>query len=254
MAETLVSATGLGIRRRDRWAVRGVDIAVGRGELVTLIGPNGGGKSTIARALLGLIAPSEGTVLRQPGLSISYVPQKMAADWTLPLPVARFMQLTGKVPRNAVDEALNEAGAGHLAKAFLHTLSGGELQRVMLARALARKPDLLVLDEPVQGVDFSGELALYDLIDRSVERIGCGVLLVSHDLHVVMARTDRVYCIQGHVCCSGAPQQVAENSEYARLFGPEAVKSIAIFRHDDAHHHDHAQQHGHDHHHLHGEH
>ena len=236
MQDALVSASNLGVRRGGRWAVRGIDLAVGRGELVTLIGPNGGGKSTIARALLGLIAADEGTVTRRPGITVSYVPQKMAADWTLPISVNRFMRLTGGVTVDTAAGALGEAGAGHLGNAPLHALSGGEFQRVMLARAMARQPDLLVLDEPVQGVDFSGELALYDLIDRMSEKHGCGVLLISHDLHVVMARTDRVFCIQGHVCCSGPPQQVAEDAEYARLFGPGAVGAIAVFRHDDAHH------------------
>lgn len=253
MAKPIVKVEGLGVRRGNRWAVRGVSVTVGRGELVTLIGPNGGGKSTIAKTVLGLIQPDEGTVEREPGLRISYVPQKMAADWTLPLTVSRFMDLTGRLSASDKAQALEEAGAEHLLKEPLHVLSGGEFQRVMLARALARKPDLLVLDEPVQGVDFAGELALYDLIDRAVERLGCGVLLVSHDLHVVMARTHMVYCIQGHVCCAGAPQQVAENAEYARLFGPGATGAIAVFRHDDAHHHAHEHGHDHDHHHDAGE-
>lgn len=245
MDSPLVSARKLGVRRGGRWAVRGVDLGVSRGELVTLIGPNGGGKSTIAKAMLGLIAPDEGGVERAPGIKISYVPQKMAADWTLPMSVARFMHLTGGAKEPDIAVSLEEAGATGLADSPLHALSGGEFQRVMLARALARRPDLLVLDEPVQGVDFSGELALYDLIDHAVEKHNCGVLLISHDLHVVMARTDRVYCIQGHVCCSGAPQQVAENEEYARLFGPGAVGAIAVFKHDLAHHHGHHDGEGH---------
>lgn len=236
MQPPLISATGLGVRRNGHWAVRHVDLSVARGELVTLIGPNGGGKSTTAKAMLGLIRPDEGSISRAPEIKISYVPQKMAADWTLPITVARFMRLTGGAHQADIDSALHDAGASALAKKPLHALSGGEFQRVMLARALARKPDLLVLDEPVQNIDFSGELQLYDLISQAVETTGCGVLLISHDLHIVMARTDRVFCIDGHICCSGPPQQVAENEEYARLFGPGASGAIAVFRHDLAHH------------------
>lgn len=242
MAQQLVSATNLGIRRGGRWIVRNVDVSVSAGELVTLIGPNGGGKSTIVRALLGLIQPDEGSVSRAPSLSVGYVPQKMAVDWTLPVTVRRFMRLTGGVSDENLFAALEEVGASDLIEKRLHALSGGELQRVMLARALARRPNLLVLDEPVQGVDFSGELALYDLIDRASDRLACGVLLISHDLHVVMARTDRVYCIHGHVCCSGPPHQVADNDEYARLFGPKAASAIAVFEHDLAHHEHHLHE------------
>lgn len=236
MQSPLISATGLGVRRNGKWAVRNVDLSVSRGELVTLIGPNGGGKSTTATAMLGLIRPDEGSVSRAPGIKISYLPQKMAADWTLPMTVARFMRLTGGARQADIGSSLHDAGASALADKPLHALSGGEFQRVMLARALARNPDLLVLDEPVQNIDFSGELQLYDLISKAVGKTGCGVLLISHDLHIVMARTDRVYCIDGHICCSGPPQQVAENEEYARLFGPGASSAIAVFRHDLSHH------------------
>ncbi len=237
----LIAATHLGVKRGGRWVVRGVDISVARGELVTMIGPNGGGKSTIAAALLGLLRADEGDVSRDASAKISYVPQKMFADWTLPITVERFMHLTGGVAEGDVSAALDDAGAGHLRSSRLYALSGGEFQRVMLARGIARRPDLLVLDEPVQGVDFSGELALYDLIDRTVDRLGCGVLLISHDLHMVMARTDRVFCIQGHVCCSGPPEHVAADTEYRRLFGPDAASVLAVFKHDLAHHHAHEE-------------
>jgi zinc transport system ATP-binding protein len=239
MEPALVAAANLGVKRGGHWVVRGVDISVARGELVTMIGPNGGGKSTIAAALLGLLPANEGEVRRKPSIKISYVPQKMFADWTLPMRVERFMHLTGGATETDVSAALADAGAEHLRSARLHALSGGEFQRVMLARGIARRPDLLVLDEPVQGVDFSGELALYDLIHRTVDRLGCGVLLISHDLHMVMARTDRVFCIQGHVCCSGPPEHVAADAEYRRLFGPDAASVLAVYKHDLAHHHAH---------------
>lgn len=235
MIEPLVSLADAGVFRAGRWLVRGIGLSVRRGEIVTLIGPNGSGKSTTAKLALGTLRPDEGTATRQAGLMVGYVPQKVAIDWTLPLSVERFMRLTSPLPKAAVEEALAETGVAHLARAEARTLSGGEFQRVLLARAIARKPDLLVLDEPVQGVDFSGEVALYDLIGAARDRLGCGVLLISHDLHVVMAATDRVICLNGHVCCEGTPHAVAGSAEYRSLFGERAAASLALY----AHHHDH---------------
>jgi zinc transport system ATP-binding protein len=233
--DTLVSLAGAGVRRGGRWLVRGVDLDVRSGEIVTLIGPNGSGKSTTAKTAIGVIKPDEGTVRRRAGLKVGYVPQKLAIDWTLPLTVERLMRLTGPLPRAETDQALEAVGISHLARAEVQTLSGGEFQRALLARALARKPDLLVLDEPVQGVDFSGEVALYQLIRDIRDRLGCGILLISHDLHVVMADTDTVLCLNGHVCCRGTPEAVIANPEYLRLFGARAAETLAIYRH----HHDH---------------
>lgn len=234
-SEPLVMLAGAGVRAPGRWLVRGVDLAVRRGEIVTLIGPNGSGKSTTAKMVTGVRRPDEGSVRRAPGLVVGYVPQRLAIDWTLPLSVERLMRLTGPQPASAVAAALEEVGIAHLAHAQVQTLSGGEFQRALLARAMIRKPDLLVLDEPVQGVDFTGEVAMYELIGAIRDRTQCGVLLISHDLHVVMARTDTVICLNGHVCCSGTPESVARSPEYLRLFGTRAAETLAIYRH----HHDH---------------
>ncbi|HEY0124350.1 MAG TPA: metal ABC transporter ATP-binding protein [Rhizobium sp.] len=231
----LVSLHDVGIRRGGRWLVRGVDFSVSRGEIVTLIGPNGSGKSTSAKAAIGVLKPDEGSVERIAGLKVGYVPQKLAIDWTLPLSVHRLMTLTGPLPEAELRAALEAVGIAHLARAEVQHLSGGEFQRALLARAIARKPDLLVLDEPVQGVDFSGEIALYDLIKSIRNSEGCGILLISHDLHVVMAETDTVVCLNGHVCCRGTPQAVSQSPEYVRLFGTRAAQSLAIY----SHHHDH---------------
>jgi zinc transport system ATP-binding protein len=165
------------------------------------------------------------------------VPQKLSVDWTMPLSVRRLMTLTGPLPAREIDAALNATGIAHLANAEVQHLSGGEFQRALLARAIARKPDLLVLDEPVQGVDFSGEIALYDLIKNIRNSNNCGILLISHDLHVVMAETDTVICLNGHVCCRGTPQAVSQSPEYMRLFGGSAAKALAVY----SHHHDHTQ-------------
>ena len=234
-AQLLAEAKGLGIKRSGRWLVRHVDLTVRRGEIVTVIGPNGSGKSTTVKGLLGLMAPDEGKAHLAAGIKVGYVPQKLAIDWTLPLTVRRLMTLTGRYRRDEIADALQSVGVPHLSNALIQTLSGGEFQRVLLARALIRKPDLLVLDEPVQGVDFSGEIALYELIHGIRDRLQCGILLISHDLHIVMARTDTVVCLNGHVCCRGAPKTVAESPEYLRLFGPRAAETLAVYRHRHDH-------------------
>jgi zinc transport system ATP-binding protein len=264
---TLAAAEGLEVRFGATRALTQVDLVVEAGEVVTLIGPNGAGKSTLVRAVLGLIAPSAGRVWRRPGLRIGYLPQRMTIDPVLPLTVGRFLALARAGSATKVEAALDQVAAAALAGQSIHELSGGEFQRVLLARALMRDPELLVLDEPVQGVDFSGQIALYDLIGRLRARLGLGVLMVSHDLHVVMAATDRVVCLNHHVCCSGAPEAVSRNPEFTALFGQAAARGLAIYSHDHDHEHDltgavvrsgqehgpqHGQQHGHDHAHGHG--
>lgn len=232
---TLASLSGAGIHRAGRWLVRGVDLAVEPGKIVTLIGPNGSGKSTAAKMALGIISPDEGTAHRQEGLTVGYVPQNLSIDWTLPLTVERFMRLTKAGRGPEVEESMTATGIAHLRKAQVRTLSGGEFQRVLLARAIACKPDLLVLDEPVHGVDFTGEIALYELIRRIRDELRCGVLLISHDLHMVMAATDMVICLNGHVCCSGTPSAVASSPAYRDLFGSRAAGTLSVYEHSHDH-------------------
>jgi len=255
--EPLVAAEGLGVRRSGHWLIRDVDLEVAPGRIVSLIGPNGAGKTTTIRALLGIEAPSAGTVRRAPGLRVGYVPQRIAVDPTLPLGVRHLMRLTRHYSDAMIVEALAAVGMSHRIDAPVRTLSGGEFQRVLLARAIVGSPDLLVLDEPVQGVDFAGEIALYRLIRSIRDRLGCAVLMVTHDLHVVMAETDTVICLNGHVCCSGSPRSVADSPAFHALFGDRAAGVLAVY----AHHHDHthdpagdpARGHAHDpaHHHAH---
>ncbi len=250
--EELIRLSGAGVERGGRWLVRGVDLGIDRGEIVTLIGPNGSGKSTTAKMATGVLRPTAGSVTRRPGLTIGYVPQKLTIDWTLPLTVKRLMTLTGPAGESAIAEALEAVGIAHLRQAQVAELSGGEFQRALFARAMIRKPDLLVLDEPVQGVDFAGELALYQLIKDIRDRTHAGILMISHDLHVVMAETDTVICLNGHVCCRGTPQSVARSPEYLSLFGARG-ETLALYRH----HHDHVHlgdgsvhihdEHGHEH-------
>lgn len=235
VSEPLISLENAGLERGGRWLVRGVDLSVRRGEIVTLIGPNGSGKSTTAKLALGIHRPSEGTAHRTADLKVGYVPQKISIDWTLPLNVRRFMRLTQRIDDRQLEAALASTGIAHLVEAEVRTLSGGEFQRVMLARAIAGRPDFMVLDEPVQGVDFSGEIALYELISTIRDGLGCGILMISHDLHVVMAATDQVICLNGHICCKGSPETVAQSSEYRQLFGDRASAALAIYRHEHDH-------------------
>lgn len=237
----LISLRDVGLRapknaRRD-WLVHGVNLTLHAGEIITLVGPNGSGKSTTAKLALGLLKPDQGTIERA-ARKIAYVPQKIAIDWTLPLSVNRFMSLTQALNPQEIDDALTLTGASALKNMPVRSLSGGEFQRVMLARALARRPDLLVLDEPVQGVDYTGEIALYKLITKIRDELNCGILLISHDLHIVMAATDQVLCLNGHVCCQGSPSHVLESPAYRELFGHGEASPLALYQH----HHDHDHQ------------
>ncbi|MBI13344.1 MAG: zinc ABC transporter ATP-binding protein [Deltaproteobacteria bacterium] len=231
----LISAKDLHLKAGRHDLVEGVSIQVSEGEIVSIIGPNGAGKTSLLKLLLGLIKPERGSIERRPGLRIGYLPQKASIDTVLPLSVERMMTLTEAFSRKEVEKALAETGVSSLIDEPVQTLSGGEFQRMMLARALLRNPELLVLDEPAQGVDHLGEAELYGLIGRLREERGCGVLMVSHDLHVVMAATDRVLCLNRHLCCEGEPEEVTRHPEYLRLFGMEAGSRLAVY----SHHHDH---------------
>ena len=232
----LVKLNNVGIQQNEKWLVKGVSLEVEKGKIVTLIGPNGSGKSTTAKIALGIYKNIEGSVEKFTN-NVGYVPQKISIDWTLPLRVKDFMVLTDNIKDELIDEALSLTGVIHLKEKNLGNLSGGEFQRVLLARAISKKPELLVLDEPVQGVDFTGEIALYELIKKISEKLNCGILLISHDLHTVMSATDHVVCLNGHVCCSGSPKDVARNNEYKALFGEQASQTLAVYEHKHDHEH-----------------
>ena len=237
MSDVLIQLDNVGVAFSGQPVLQQVQLALRAGEIVTLIGPNGAGKSTLVRTVLGLLTPDSGTVQRKPRLRIGYMPQKLQVDPTLPLSVLRFLRLVPGVSRGMALGALAEVGAKKVLDSPLQSISGGELQRVLLARALLRKPELLVLDEPVQGVDVAGQAELYRLISRLRDRHGCGVLMVSHDLHLVMSATDKVICLNRHVCCSGHPEQVSNDPAFIELFGQDA-KSLAIYHHHHDHSHD----------------
>jgi zinc transport system ATP-binding protein len=237
-APALIDAEGLGVRRGGRWLIRDVGLSVGAGEVLTVIGPNGGGKTTLVKVLLGIIRPDAGTVRRAAGLRMGYVPQHLHINRALPLSVTRLMTMTQAASGARVRAALEETGVADLMDAPVHGLSGGEMQRVLLARALLRRPDLLVLDEPAQGVDVAGEAALYDIIAALRRQRRISVFMVSHDIHMVMGGTDRVICLNTHVCCTGVPHAVAQDAEYRRLFGARAADAHALYEHHHDHEHD----------------
>jgi len=232
--EIVVKLNNVGFRQNKKWLVEGVSLEVKKGKIITLIGPNGSGKSTTAKIALGIYKDIEGSVEKHTN-KVGYVPQKITIDWTLPLRVKDFMILTEVLKEEEIDDALSLTGVMHLKNKNLGNLSGGEFQRVLLARAISKKPELLVLDEPVQGVDYTGEIALYELIKKISDTLNCGILLISHDLHTVMTATDHVVCLNGHVCCSGTPKDVVKNNEYKSLFGDRASQILSIYEHKHDH-------------------
>ena len=232
--KVLLKVENAGVSLNDKSLVKGVSFEIKQGEIVTLIGPNGSGKSTTAKIALGIYKKIDGKVKKYTD-KIGYVPQKISIDWTLPIRVLDFMTLTEELTQDQINIALNLTGVEHLKNKSLSNLSGGEFQRVLIARAISKKPELLVLDEPVQGVDFKGEIALYELIKHISEKMKCGILLISHDLHVVMSATDFVLCLNGHVCCSGAPHKVVKDSKYKELFGDRASNILSLYEHKHDH-------------------
>ncbi|HBV40317.1 MAG TPA: zinc ABC transporter ATP-binding protein ZnuC [Erwinia sp.] len=235
---SLISLEKISVSFGQRTVLANISLTLEPGRILTLLGPNGAGKSTLVRVVLGLISPTSGSVVRHEQLRIGYVPQKIHLDATLPLTVERFMLLRGGVKRGDILPALKRVQAAQLLNAPLQKLSGGEMQRVLLARALLNQPQLLVLDEPTQGVDVNGQVALYDLIDQLRRELNCGVLMVSHDLHLVMAKTDEVLCLNQHICCSGSPEAVSQHPEFISMFGPRGAEQLAIYRHQHNHRHD----------------
>ncbi len=237
---TLIEATGIDLALGGKVILQAAAAQVNDGEIVTLIGPNGAGKTIFIKVLVGLIKADGGDVFRRPGIRIGYMPQRLSLEPSLPLTVSRFLALAARRggARERRAAVLAEVGAGNLMDAPMQVISGGELQRVMLARALLRDPDLLVLDEPVQGVDVGGQTDLYRLIDRIRTERRCGVFLVSHDLHLVMAATDRVVCLNQHICCAGTPETIIGNPACAALLGEQAAGALALYRHHHNHRHE----------------
>jgi zinc transport system ATP-binding protein len=243
----LIAARNVTLRYGKRTVLHDVSVRIGAGEIVTIVGPNGSGKSSFLRALIGALAPASGEVTRKPGLRIGYVPQRLFIDPALPITVARFLSLPRRIGAARARDALAAAGAPDIAGQQMADLSGGQFQRVLLARALLDRPDLLLLDEATQGLDQPGAAALYRRIEEVRRELGCAIVMVSHDLHVVMAASDRVLCMNGHICCEGAPAAVASAPEYRALFGTGTQGALALYQHRHAHSHHDGLDHGHTH-------
>ncbi|MCE3232187.1 MAG: znuC [Rickettsiaceae bacterium] len=217
--------------------LKDVSLSLKEKEIVTIIGPNGSGKTTLLRIICGLHKPDSGTVTKEKGLVIGYMPQKLTIDKVLPLTVRRFLRLNGKRSLrdiNSVEKVAEEFGILHLMKKQVHDISGGEMQRVMLARAILLEPNILILDEPTQGLDINGQSEFYQLISDIRDKRNCAILMVSHDLHMVMAATDRVICINKHICCEGSPEHINSHPEYLALFG-RAAETVALYTHKHDH-------------------
>ncbi len=234
----LIKAENISIQFGDRQVLQNVSLTVKQGQVLTLIGPNGAGKTTLVRIILGLLKPQSGHLEKPKNLRIGYMPQKLHVEATMPITVRRFLELARHKSSAPISEILEEVQITHLMNHQLRSISGGEMQRVLLARALSQQPQLLVLDEPAQGVDVSGQAELYQLINDIRARHNCGVLMISHDLHLVMAKTDEVVCLNHHICCHGRPEQVSVDPSYLALFGKKEAKNLAVYTHNHNHHHD----------------
>jgi zinc transport system ATP-binding protein len=243
---SLLSARGIGVSRNGNTILQNVSLDIAAGEIVTIVGPNGSGKSTLLRVLIGALMPDRGTVTRAPGLRLGYVPQKLSIDATLPLTARRFLDLPQRVGNDAATQALEKAGVPKVANRQMADLSGGQFQRVLLARALLSRPQLLILDEGTQGLDQPGAARFYRLIEGVRQNLNCAVLMVSHELHVVMSASDRVICLNGHICCEGTPEVVSAAPAYRELFGTGTGGALALYRHDHDHDHSHDSK-AHDH-------
>ncbi len=235
---SLVDVENLSIRYGANTVLSNVSLSIDAGEIVTIVGPNGSGKTSLLRAIIGAVKPSKGRVTLGRDVRLGYVPQKLHIDPTLPMSVARFLALPHGVAPAQIEAALKQAGVPELAMAQMSRLSGGQFQRVLLARALTGDPQLLILDEATQGLDQPGSAAFYQQIEKVRRDTGCAVLMISHELHVVMSASDRVVCLNGHVCCEGTPEVVASAPEYRALFGSGTMGALALYRHDHDHAHD----------------
>lgn len=236
----LLSAKNISVEYGSHTALSNVDFSIDQGEIVTVVGPNGSGKSTLMRALIGAVPINSGDMERKGDLKIGYVPQTLHIDDGLPISVRRFLKLPNTHSEQAIKQALKNVGAEAIINQQLNGLSGGQFRRVMLARAILGAPDLLVLDEPTTGLDQAGSAAFYRLIESLRQKLNFAVLMVSHELHVVMSASDRVICLNGHVCCHGTPEIVASAPEYRELFGSGTMGALALYKHEHDHTHDHS--------------
>ena len=236
---SLITVENLSVKYGTNFVLRKINLEIKSGEIVTIVGPNGSGKTSLLKAIIGAVQPADGKIAIKSKLKIGYIPQRLNFDTTLPITVERFMTLTEKVDKSTYKSALETAGVPEILRSQMSSLSGGQFQRVLLARALLGAPEILILDEATQGLDQPGSAAFYRQIEQVRQNTGCAVLMISHDLHVVMSASDRVICLNGHVCCEGTPSAVVSAPEYQELFGAGTEGALALYRHDHDHVHEH---------------
>ena len=235
----LIKISSLDVKYGYKTVLKNMNLTLDAGEIVTIVGPNGSGKTSLLKAIIGAVQPADGKIAIKSKLKIGYIPQRLNFDTTLPITVERFMTLTEKVDKSTYKSALETAGVPEILRSQMSSLSGGQFQRVLLARALLGAPEILILDEATQGLDQPGSAAFYRQIEQVRQNTGCAVLMISHDLHVVMSASDRVICLNGHVCCEGTPSAVVSAPEYQELFGAGTEGALALYRHDHDHVHEH---------------
>ncbi|AIK17211.1 zinc ABC transporter ATP-binding protein ZnuC [Glaesserella parasuis] len=238
LTKPLVQLKAINVNFGTQVALENIHLNIYPNSITTIVGPNGGGKSTLLKVLLKLQPATSGQVIHQPQLKIGYVPQKLHLDHSIPITVEKFLYLKPNSTKPLIDEALSLFAITHLAKHSMQKLSGGELQRVLLARAILDRPQLLVLDEPMQGVDITGQTELYQLLNKTREWLNCAILMVSHDLNIVMANTDEVLCVNRHICCAGTPEKISSDPSFIYFFGDQFAKNVAFYSHHHNHHHD----------------
>lgn len=240
-ASALIQAQNVSLTINGKNILDDISLDIKERDFITIVGPNGAGKSTLLKVLMGFTHPTTGSVQQREGTRIGYVPQKLSIDKTIPITTQRFLTLRKKVHATTLKRVVEQTGITPQLHKPLHSLSGGELQRVLLCRALLDEPDLLILDEPAQNLDISGQLAFYEQLNQIYQQQRLSILMVSHDLHLVMSCTRQVICLFHHICCSGEPQSVTQDPEFQKLFGKDMANMMALYHHQHNHTHTHGE-------------
>ena len=230
-SNALISATNVSVLKNQKSILKNIDIKINKNDFITIIGPNGAGKTMLLKCLMGFYKPNFGEIQKKDKLKIGYMPQSINIINTMPMMVKNFITVRKKYDDISFKQVISEVDISQLVNKQLSVLSGGEMQRVLLARSLLNNPDLLVLDEPAQNLDISGQLSFYKLIQEIYFKRNISILMVSHDLHLVMVSTKKVLCLSNHICCSGKPQQVAKDPEFISMFGKDMANMMAVYQH-----------------------
>ena len=233
----LIQAKDLCVKRHNKNILENVFVNVKKNDFITIIGPNGAGKSVLLECLMGSFVPDSGKIIKKNNLSVGYIPQNFNPESSMPISVKRFLTLKKKFTPQELTNIASETNISEILEKNLSNLSGGELQKVLLARSLLDEPELLILDEPAQNLDIKNQLNFYNLLNSIYKNRELSILMVSHDLHMVMSSTKQVICLYHHICCSGEPQTVAKDPEFISLFGNDMAKMMSVYQHTHNHSH-----------------